>query len=208
MILISGDKNVFKDGWNGCGIYRASGVFPSPSFDPPIYIGSARDLRKRIFYKHLPELECGEHHNAPMRNYFMKNGGDSLAWELLETCEENDLISREQFYLDLYQPFAKNGKGFNVLENAGSSLGNKWSEEVKAKMSKSHLEKSKNLTKIWFTVISPSGEEISGEDLRDFCEKNGLSLDNMKRTFRGTQEKHLGYRVTKMLDIRGKSYSN
>ena len=207
MILISGDKNVFKDGWNGCGIYLASGIFPSNSFESPIYIGSAKDLRKRIFYKHIPELESGEHHNAPMRNYFMKNGENCLVWQLLEECQEKDLISKEQSYLDLYQPFAKKGKGFNLLENAGSSLGNKWSDEIKEKMSKSHLEKHSKLVKIWFTVITPTGEEVSGEDLRKFCEENDLSIGNMKKTFRGFQEKHLGYKVTKMLDIRGKNYS-
>ena len=48
--------------------------------------------------------------------------------EILEYCEPDKCISKEQFYLDLYSP------KYNILKKAGSSLGFKHSAETLAKL--------------------------------------------------------------------------
>lgn len=50
------------------------------------------------------------------------------ASEILEYCDKDEVLSREQYYLDLLKP------EYNVLKKAGSSLGFTHSEETKAKM--------------------------------------------------------------------------
>jgi group I intron endonuclease len=49
--------------------------------------------------------------------------------EILEYCAGDQAVSREQYYLDLLKP------EYNILKTAGSLLGHKHSEEVRAKMS-------------------------------------------------------------------------
>jgi group I intron endonuclease len=49
--------------------------------------------------------------------------------EILEYCDPKDVISREQYYLDLLKP------QYNILKNAYSSLGYKHSAESLAKIS-------------------------------------------------------------------------
>ena len=52
--------------------------------------------------------------------------------EILEYCEPDKCISKEQFYLDLYSHTF--GEKYNILKKAGSSLGFKHSAETLAKL--------------------------------------------------------------------------
>ena len=47
--------------------------------------------------------------------------------EILEFCNKDEVLSREQYYLDLLKP------EYNILKKAGSNLGFKHSEFTKAK---------------------------------------------------------------------------
>lgn len=51
--------------------------------------------------------------------------------EILEYCEPSDVISREQYYIDLLKP------DYNILQVAGSSLGYKHTEESKVQITTS-----------------------------------------------------------------------
>lgn len=53
----------------------------------------------------------------------LKYGYSNFSLHILEYCNKEDLIAREQYYLDLYKP------EYNVLKVAGSSFGWKQSEE-------------------------------------------------------------------------------
>jgi len=72
----------------------------------------------------------------------LKHGYSSFSLEILEYCEPDNLVTREQYYLDLLKP------EYNFLRIAGSPLGNIHSEEAKEKMSeakkgnKNHLGKN------------------------------------------------------------------
>lgn len=58
----------------------------------------------------------------------LKHGYSSFSLEILEYCDKDKAISREQYYLDLLEP------EYNILTKAGSRLGSKHSSEVIAKM--------------------------------------------------------------------------
>lgn len=49
-------------------------------------------------------------------------GYSNFSLEILEYCEPSDVISREQYYMDLLKP------EYNTLKTAGSSIGFKYSE--------------------------------------------------------------------------------
>lgn len=58
----------------------------------------------------------------------LKNGYSSFSLEILEYCDQDIAVSREQYYLDLLKP------EYNILTKAGSSLGYKHSAETIAKL--------------------------------------------------------------------------
>ena len=59
----------------------------------------------------------------------LKHGYSNFKLDILEYCDPEEILVREQFYLDLYSP------EYNILKTAGSLLGFKHSSETKAKMS-------------------------------------------------------------------------
>jgi group I intron endonuclease len=59
----------------------------------------------------------------------LKHGYDNFSVDILEYCEINVLIEREQYYLDLLKP------EYNILKIANSRLGSKQSETTKIKIS-------------------------------------------------------------------------
>jgi group I intron endonuclease len=60
-------------------------------------------------------------------NALLKYGYSKFTLEILEYCEPENVISREQYYLDLLKP------EYNILKIAGSNLGFKHAEETIAK---------------------------------------------------------------------------
>jgi group I intron endonuclease len=63
----------------------------------------------------------------------LKYGYSNFSLEILEYCEPENAIKREQYFLDLLNP------EYNILKTAGSSLGRKHSVEAKAKMAEGKL---------------------------------------------------------------------
>lgn len=59
----------------------------------------------------------------------LKYGYSMFTLEILEYCEPSEVISREQYYLDLLKP------EYNILSTAGSPFGRKHDEEARARMS-------------------------------------------------------------------------
>lgn len=65
------------------------------------YIGSSVNIIKR-FKQHLTELKCNRHTNIRLSRAWIKYGQDSFKFEIVEECEEDSLIEREEFYINLY----------------------------------------------------------------------------------------------------------
>src|SRR5579871_5079819 len=59
-----------------------------------------------------------------------KHSHSKFTLEIIEYCESNYLIKREQYYIDLLKP------EYNILKIAGSSFGRIHTEETKMKISK------------------------------------------------------------------------
>jgi group I intron endonuclease len=59
-------------------------------------------------------------------------GHSNFSLEILEYCEPENAVSREQYYIDLLKP------KYNILPTAGSSLGFKHSKESLLKISEAN----------------------------------------------------------------------
>lgn len=98
------------------------------------YIGSAINLEKR-WINHLSDLRNSRHPNKHLQSSWNKHGELSFEFITLELVDVQDLISREQHYIDLLKP------QYNICKVAGSTLGRKNSEETRRKLSIAHTGK-------------------------------------------------------------------
>jgi predicted GIY-YIG superfamily endonuclease len=98
-----------------------------------IYIGSASYYDKRM-WNHITKLRDQTHHNKHLQNAWNKYGELNFRFEIIEQvdCKEN-LIKREQYYIDLYKPFCIE-IGYNINKKAESRLGGKMPESAKIKI--------------------------------------------------------------------------
>lgn len=108
------------------------------------YIGSSGNVYRR-WRLHVSQLQKNKHHSIILQRHVKKYGINDLLFSIIEECDGRDLIIREQFYIDKYNPY------FNVRKIADSNsgiirrletrekirqanLGKKLSEETKKKM--------------------------------------------------------------------------
>jgi group I intron endonuclease len=102
---------------NNSGIYKIICLI-----DYKIYIGSAKNLDKR-WRRHLNDLKSGKHINIHLQRAFNKYGIENFRFEILEICDYDSILQREQFYLDKFRPFEI---GFNIgsKSSGGDNLTN------------------------------------------------------------------------------------
>jgi group I intron endonuclease len=182
------------------------------------------NLKKRIVYRHIPELTVGDHSNKPFQNSATKHGVGNFVWFLLEACPREKTVEREQFYLDKYRPFCGEKRGFNIGKKAdAASFGRSPSEETRMKLSialkgrlisegtkrklsvanigkrytkeaKRKLALARLHLKKGYTFISPEGEKVSVFGLNEFCREKGLSGSTMAQVAKGNRHQHKGWR--------------
>lgn len=97
-----------------------------------IYIGSAIDYYSRIrIHKH--QLLKNIHHSKKLQNHVNKYGFEDLQFTILENnIDVNDLIKKEQYYINEFKPY------FNICKIAGNSYGVKRSKEFCIKLGELH----------------------------------------------------------------------
>lgn len=91
----------------------------------------AVDLRKRI-YDYFSESYYKKSENTIIIRAINKYGLEHFELAILEikdSFKKEDLISREQFFIDSLEP------EYNILKKAGNTLGYKHTESTKAKLS-------------------------------------------------------------------------
>jgi group I intron endonuclease len=140
------------------GIYMIRNVINNKK-----YVGST--CSSNGFYKrwriHKAYLRHNNHPNSHLQNAWNKYGEDSFEFMILEECEDNKLISREQYWISRYdttnrakgynlKEAGSNGKGYHhtkeaiekiriaALKNGGRKPGFKIDEETRRKMINGH----------------------------------------------------------------------
>jgi group I intron endonuclease len=142
-------KTIFKDNKGKSGVYRLTNIITGAT-----YIGSAINLTRRFreyfSVKHLKKETLKN--NSIIYRALLKNGYSNFRLEILEYCDKNDTIIKEQYYIDLLKP------KYNICLKAASSLGRITRKETRLKLRNVWLNRlysrSKDSTLIEFIINS------------------------------------------------------
>jgi hypothetical protein len=140
--------------------------------------------------------------SSAIYNAIIKYGYSNFSLDILEYCKPNELISREQYYIDTLNP------EYNILKTAGSRLGKKLSYETKKKIGE--INRSINKNKARFkTVTFDTKLKISSRSIgvKIFDQSNNLINEFSSITIAA---KNLGISTNTIRRIfnRGISYDN
>jgi len=140
------------------------------------YIGSTSDKNgfNNRFKKHKKQLKNNSHCNSYLQNAWNKYGESSFIFEILEICEKDKCIEREQFYIDTLKP------EYNICKIAGSTLGVKHTEESKLKISQNRkygIPWNKGLK-----MSKESRDKMSiSQKISEKCKKSRKELSNSRK---------------------------
>lgn len=127
------------------------------------YIGSSINITKR-WYQHKHLLNKNIHENSYLQNAWNKYGKDCFKFKIIEFTTDENLILREQYYIDYYNVCDENF-GYNLAPIAGNTLGYKHTNKTKKKMSL--LKKGKPSNRGSYIMSEETKKKIS--------EKNKIS---------------------------------
>jgi group I intron endonuclease len=83
-----------------------------------IYIGSSKNILERWECQHKPQLRANKHINPYLQNAWNKYGESSFDIFIIEPCDADVCLSKEQYYLDLFNA-CDHSVGYNVSKVAG-----------------------------------------------------------------------------------------
>ena len=104
------------------------------------YVGSASQTFKKRWNYHIYELRNQIHYNRHLQSAWNKYGEEAFEFIVLQRCHPDDCVTYEQVWLDRYKS-ADSKYGYNLSPTAGSTLGVKFTDEVKARLSEWHTGK-------------------------------------------------------------------
>lgn len=160
--LLQNKLLLYGENRNKSGIYRWVNIITNEN-----YIGSTNNLTNRLkvyFSKKSIENRLLKY-NSPLYKGLLKYGYSKFKLEILEYCNKESLLKREQYYLDLTNP------EYNILKTAGSPKGFKHSAETLLKFKNRDLNTG-HVT----TVINKSNNDIKKfYSLREAARNLGVS---------------------------------
>jgi group I intron endonuclease len=145
----------------------------------------------------------------------LKGGYSAFALHILEYCDKEDLIKREQYYFDLLKP------NYNICSTAGSTLGRLHLKDSKEKISasklntnlekdnhfygKTHTEEAKlkmRESKLSKTISNKTKEKISVTMTgRKFTEEHKTNLSLAKKNTLRSAKRVLGCFAGKIISV-------
>jgi hypothetical protein len=106
------------------GIYKITNLT-----NQKFYIGSSVNIYNR-FHTHSTKLKKNVHSSRHLQASYNKYGKDNFIFEVIEYCQKELCVEREQYYLDTLKP------QYNKRTDATLNLGVKNSKETREKISK------------------------------------------------------------------------
>lgn len=173
---------------NCSGIYRIKNLKTNK-----IYIGSSKNLHKRKI-QHLYGLRNNCHGNNKLQNSWNKYGEESFVFEVIEECEVEKLIEREQHWVDELNPH------FNIrIECVATRLGVKRSKQTVKKLQPYRdLEKRKiyqinrttaEIIKEWSSITECGNSlNITLSNIVACCKRKGYNQRQSSYTFRYVED--------------------
>jgi group I intron endonuclease len=165
-----------------CGIYKILN-----KVNNKFYIGSSNNIKRRWMH-HITYLNGGYHTNVHLQNAWSKYGKQAFEFSILEQINENELLLKEQYYLDFYK---QNNPDliYNISCVAGSPMKNlKHSKEtietLKHKLSGvNHPHYGKCVDEQWRRNISKNLKNFTDEQEIEFKNRweNGESKSSIAK---------------------------
>jgi group I intron endonuclease len=199
---------------------KISGIYKiTNSINGKIYIGSAQWIHRR-WDRHRSDLNLQRHGSRHLQRSFNKHGMSVFIFEVIEECSVEDLLVREQYYLDLYKSFDPK-IGYNISPTAGSNLGWKATDETRKRMSDSRKGIPKtaaqneanrksmialnrtglnNPASKIFYLTDPEGNqhEVKG-GLKKFCTSKGIRYSSINEVGHGLRDEYRGWTAYKIV---------
>lgn len=143
-----------------------------------VYVGSSTFLEKRKSC-HWSKLKSGTHDNKYLQSDWRKCGEEAFFYEILEYVEEHMLIEREQYWLDKHWDEQK--QCYNIRKIADRNKGVVFSDEVKKKLSLSHIGKvsSRKNKKLSEETKSKISQSLKGRS------PSIETIEKIKKTLKG-----------------------
>jgi len=140
------------------GIYKITNLI-----NGKFYIGSSVNLYNR-FHTHSTKLKTQVHTSKHLQASYNKYGKDNFIFEVIEYCEKEILIEREQWFLDNLKP------QYNKREDATTNLNVKISVESRKKISESLKKAFKEGRRVGKCVnnVPVTLFDLSGNKIADF----------------------------------------
>ena len=172
-----------------CGIYMIINLINGNR-----YIGSSKNIQQRL-QTHRSNLRNNHHCNIHLQNAWNKYGEAKFDYSILEFCEENIRINREQYYVNTLKP--EYNISIEIVELPSNSIESrlKLSRTRKQRMAEGLIKKT-NCTKIF--VYNLQGTFIKEFDSEmDACKELGLTRSGILKTLKGEQKQHHGFLLFK-----------
>lgn len=168
-----------------------------------VYVGSTNNSINR-WRQHRNYLKNNTHHSDYLQRSWNKYGESAFVFTVVEIVECNNLIEREQFWIDYYLNSGR--KVYNMSKIAGAVTGYKWSSEQRSKISKSRTgrrftkEQRQNISdghaalNTPVDLVSPDGIVYYGvKNIREFCRTHKLISTALSRVVKGQLNQHKGW---------------
>ena len=170
IVYLNADINkeeIIKENKKKSGVYRWTNLTSGLE-----YIGSSVNLAIR--FKYYYNYSSLTKKNMVINKAILKHGYSNFKLEILEYCNPEKCIEREQYYIDLLKP------EYNILKTAGSTLGYKHTEETLAKF-KDRKHTPERLAKIraHLAQLNRSEEQrlAARERMLTLNEKKGIKVE-------------------------------
>lgn len=126
-----------------------------------IYIGSSIVSFLKRLQHHNAMLNNKKHKNNYLQNSYNKYGEENFIFEILEICEKDDCLNKEQYWIDYYKSYNKTiGYNINPLASGtpnmsketilkrAQTMKNRYTlGEIESNFKKGHIPWNKNKTK-------------------------------------------------------------
>lgn len=153
------------------GVYKIYHI----NFPTVFYIGSASSTKRwregflDRWVKHCHKLNKNTHNSIYLQRVVNKYGIDGLRFEIIEFCNPEECLKKEQIWLDFFQPFGN--KGYNTCKIAGSSLGIKINSDKNCiKVCQFNL-KGKFIKTYKSLTFAAKLNKIHVSDIKECCKK-------------------------------------
>lgn len=160
---------------NKSGIYKITNIINNKC-----YIGSAVRLRKRI-NRHKSDLNRNVHHSEKLQRAWNKYGEENFKFEVLFTCNKEDLIAKEQSQINWFKP------EYNICKVAGNCAERECTEETRDKLSKANKGRKPSALAIAGSIKALTGVKQSEEHVAKRVLK---SLGNKSNSGRKLPKEH------------------